>query len=211
MGLKDTEFAIRTDGTFSGFVTDHQDALSLRAHEYYAAPPVAYTFSKCQRKGSELILSGEEGYSNIILPLVKALHYLQVSEAPPPTARFFDVRFAQAVAVLDAPMVEYRNGEIESTSWVRILRHEAGAGQFGRGMIWAIDIVHRDFFAEYLSDHILPASADFRDRVLRHATEVAECKGYVPEMRGNHDNLEAVLQPASAMPIIPKKRAVSLE
>lgn len=185
VGQKSDTFRVHTGNFGNTWSLDLHKALSLRRHEFYTTPPVAYTFSKCQRKGSDIILSGEEAYNGLIMPLVKSLHYLKVAERPPTTASYFDIHYANALAILDAPMIAFDNDDAQMVPWVRILRHEAGSAELGkndRGKNIVIDVIHRDFVEIYTTNHLLPAAHDFARKVLDHDTEVAECVGYVEDM-----------------------------
>lgn len=209
VGLKSDRFSISTDESGNGWSTDIQSALGLDKHPFSTAAPIAYTMSKCQRKGgSDVILSGEEAYSGIILPLVKALHHLKVAESPPKTAHYFDIHYSVAVAVLDAPMLAFENGITSMSPWVRLLRHEAGDAKLGkndRGKTLAVDVVHRDFLESYIQDHLLPAARDFADKVLRHPTEVADCEGYVLAENARTMDYEPHLRPKPAL-LFPRRR-----
>jgi len=209
VGLKTDDFSVSTDTGDGSWTTDLQDALGLQSHSFSTTPPIAYTMSKCQRKGSEVILSGEETYSGIVLPLVNALHYLKVAEAPPSTAHYFDVHYAVALAVLDAPMLAFERGVATMSPWVRLLRHEAGQAKLGkndRGQTLAVDVVHRDFLDTYISDHLLPAGRDFADKVLRHPEEVADCRGHIrgPE-NARASDYEQHLGPKPTVPFLGRK------
>jgi hypothetical protein len=46
-----------------------------------------------------------------------------------------------------------------------------------------VDIVHKDFLPVYLQTHALPFAQRFSERVLRHTTELATGKGFVPGMK----------------------------
>lgn len=208
-GLKKDSFSVSTDRVGGGFTTDLQSVLSLQSHKFNTTAPIAYTMSKCQRKGADVILSGEEAYSGIVLPLVKALNYLKVAEAPPATAHYFDVHYAVALAVLDAPMLKFENGAATMAPWVRLLRHEAGDSKLGkndRGRTVAIDLVHREYLAVYLRDHLIPAGQDFADKVLRHPQEVADCEGHIKgDGRIPIDNYEQYLAVRSKVPFLGRK------
>ncbi len=209
VGLKQDKFSVSTDRIGGSFTTDLQSAISLQSHRFNNTAPIAYTMSKCQRKGSDVILSGEEAYSGIVLPLVKALHHLKVAEAPPTTAHYFDVHYAVALAVLDAPMLKFENGSATMAPWVRLLRHEAGDSRLGkndRGITVAVDLVHREFLDTYLRDHLIPAGQDFAAKVLRHPQEVADCEGHLNgDERFFTDNYEARLTAKSKIPFPGRK------
>jgi hypothetical protein len=173
---------------------------------YQVTPPFCHTLSKCVRKGSDVELSGSEAYNSLILPLVKALHHFKQTQAPPKTARYWywDAHITIGLGVLDAPMVavNVENGPPVFTAmpWVRVLRHEYQdkTAHSERDRIWMIDIVHKDYFASYLNDHLLPFAERFAQRVLRHPTELATGAAFVPGLGANAWNsIEQRMQPRS--------------
>lgn len=201
VGQKQDRFTIKTDDTLSTWSCDLQQALHLRSHPFFSAPPVAYTLSKCQRKsGSDLILSGDETYNGLVMPLVKSLHHLKIAEKPPSTAVYFDVHYAVALGVIDAPMVAFEDASLKLVPWVRVLRHEAGSAELGKidqGSNIPVDIVHRDFLETYIIKHLFPAAKDFSNKILKHDVEVAECEGFISGMEaGWYTDYEARLEPA---------------
>jgi len=123
--------------------------------------------------------------------LVKALEHFGRVETPPGTAVYFDLHFAIALAVVDAPMVGVRPGphghESELIPWVRIPRHrglEARSHEHSRN-IYAIDIVHFDFLDQYIERHLLPFADEFSTRALKHSAELADGAGFVSGMGTN--------------------------
>ncbi len=199
-GQKRDDFTIYTDDTASIWSCDLQKALSLRGHRFFSSPPVAYNFSKCQRKsGSELLLSGDETYHGLIMPLVKSLYHLKVAERPPTTAVYFDIHYAIALGIIDAPMVAYEGTMSKLIPWVRVLRHEAGNAELGkndRGSVIPVDIIHRDFLETYVSNHLLPAARDFAIKILAHSVEAADGEGFITGMDTKwYTDWEAHLQP----------------
>jgi hypothetical protein len=209
-GQKDSTFTVYTDDTLSTWSCDLQHALSLRKSAFFSTPPVAYTMAKCQRKGAEFVLSGEEVYNGLILPLTKSLYYIANAERPPKTAVYFDIHYVVALAVVDAPMIAFEDGHARLTPWVRVLRHEAGAADLGktdRGSNIPVDVIHRDFLRDYVEVHLLPAAQDFAVKTLAHAVEIAECQGFISGMEASwHNDYEAHLQPKSRLPF-PRRAA----
>lgn len=203
-GQRDSRFTIYTDDTLSTWSCDLQDALSLRLSPFFASPPVSYSMAKCQRKGAEIVLSGDEVYNSIILPLTKSLYHIEIAERPPKTAVYFDIHYVVAVAVLDAPIITFEDGHARLHPWVRVLRHEAGVADLGkndRGTNLSVDVVHRDFLREYIEVHLLPAAQDFGIKTLAHSVEIAECQGFISGMDSKwHDDYEAHLKPRPRIP-----------
>jgi hypothetical protein len=163
-------------------------ALGLHDHEFQKAPKVSKTFSKCVRKGKGIELSGKDAYSNLVLPLVKALDHLRSAEEPNKTFEYFDANLSLAVGVLDAPMVTVHwdpSGTVlESVPWVRVLRHEYASSndKFRRDRYWAVDIVHKDYLNTYLGKSLMPFAEAFGKGVERHHREVASGHAIAAEM-----------------------------
>ncbi|MEU7260789.1 hypothetical protein AB0B21_34030 [Streptomyces rimosus] len=170
--------------------------------------------SKCARKGPKLELSGTDAYNGIVMPLASAATHFITSSAPKDTYHWFDAYLLCGVAVLDAPMVEAKTTptgtELHFTPWCRLFRHEPedpGAFMEHTGQTMAIDVVHKDFFTEYLSGHLIPFARSFSERALRHHEVLATGKAFVPGMNANHNGLYDRLQPFdSEFPSNPKSR-----
>ena len=191
-GLHESSILITTDDSKSSWNFHIGIALGLHLHPFQDAPKVAKTFSKCVRKGSKLELSGTDAYSHLILPLVKAIDHLGIAEKPTDTAIYFDAHLSVALGVLDAPMLVARaetgGTVLELVPWVRVIRHEYANKKYkhNRDRHWVVDIVHKDYFKQYLESKLEPFAAEFAERVLRHPTEIATAKAFVPGME--HDS-----------------------
>jgi hypothetical protein len=160
------------------------------------------SFSKCVRKGAEIELSGTEAYIGLVLPLIKAVQHLFVSERPPKTAFSFDAHLVLPVAVLDSPMIaaSIKAGAtiLTPVPWMRVLRHEYAevTERFRSNTMWVIDVVHKDFFPTYLNQHVLPFVERFSQRVLKHPDELATGLGFVSGMgKDDSEEIEGRLEP----------------
>ena len=76
VGLASSRLTVRTDDTLDTWRMTPQVALGLHQDRFATYPDVAFTLSKCQRKGNDLILSGEETYNSIVLPIIKGVYPL---------------------------------------------------------------------------------------------------------------------------------------
>jgi hypothetical protein len=188
--------------------------LGLDDHPFMGAAPVCSTFSKCVRKGSNVQLSGSEAYNQLIMPLMSAMHYFKTSAKTLQGSYYFDAHLVLGVAVLDAPMIAVHvNEQPNKTSfapWVRILRHEPRVDTefFAHiGDLFAIDVVHKDFFQAYLNQHIAPFAEQFRVLAHKHHEELATGKGFISGMGAESwENLEARLRPITSLPSPPPMR-----
>jgi hypothetical protein len=204
-GLRKKTLEINTDDDLSRWSYHVSHALGLNNDVFHKAPRYCNSFGKCVRKGTELELSGSEAYSGLVLPLVKGIQHLIVTEQPVETAFYFDAHLTLAVGVLDAPMigvsVEGRATSLILLPWVRVLRHEylEDGDKRQKNNLWVIDIVHKDFFEPYLNNHVLPFSARYSERVLRHPKELATGEGFVQGMgKESWYDIEARLMPRPA-------------
>ena len=198
-GLKSDSIKIKTDDDRSTWTYPVLHCLGLRTHSFIANAPVgASTFSKCVRKGSEIVLSGSEVYNSVLLPLMSAVeHYVQAAE-PLRTAFWFDAALIIGVAVLDAPMVSVSVSPNDTltrlTPWVRVHRHEAHTDESGK--LYALDFVHKSYFNTYVRDHVTPFARAFEELALRHHHELASGRAFVPGMGANfYIDVEERLQP----------------
>ncbi len=163
------------------------------------AVPSSMTFSKCTRSGKEIVLSGTEGYHNLVLPLVTALKHFEESEFPGPKAKYFDVHLPFAIGIIDGPMIGVTvtedSHETQFIPWVRVYRHESyeNEDQMERKKLFAVDIVHKDYFDTYLNDHLLPFANRYAQLMLKHDNEIADGKGFVKNIRV-HDSRKLEMQ-----------------
>lgn len=190
-GLSQDTIVLRTNGDLSTFTLPIIDALSLRNHSFLRADVShSATFSKCVRQGKNIVLCGSDSFNSLMFPLVKAIQHFRREATPPTTARYFDCYIVLAVAVLDAPIIvswtEQEEQKQEMRSWVRVLKNVArdNADHTRRSDVYAVDVVHKDFFDSYINDHVLPFSQEFSKRVQRHGRELATSKGFIKNLNG---------------------------
>jgi hypothetical protein len=165
--------------------------------------PCSMTFSKCTRTGGKVELSGEDSFRNLVLPLMKALHHFEKSEAPAKTHQYHDCHLALAVAVIDAPMIATNVANDGTTSlvltpWIRVVRHEAKDNDdyFKRYESYAIDVVHKDFFESFVSDHALPFAERFSEVAIKHHVELATGQAFLEGEPTSSIKIETRLKPA---------------
>ena len=161
--------------------------LGLQEHEFYEGPEVSHTFSQCERKGSKLALSGDNVFNSLVLPLVKAMEYHQSSHDPR-GAMYYQAILTLGVAVLNAPMIGVQASDegssLEMLPWVRLLRNEAvdSPNWWEQHRFFYLDVVHADFFAEYVRKHVVPFGELFSRRVMKSTEIVADGKAFASGM-----------------------------
>jgi len=214
-GLRSDKIAITTDDDPSTWTLSVINVLDLERDPFQFTPPFCHTLSKCVRKGSDLELSGSDAYNGLVLPLVKALQHYAIAHTPVDTAWYYDCNFTVAVAILDAPMigvsVEQSEPILSMLPWVRVLRHEylEDAERFERDRHWVLDVVHKDFFSDYLDKHLIPFVERSAERVLRHTTELATGSAFVPRMGANGwGTFEVRMKPRSTVSRVARATAV---
>lgn len=122
------------------------------------AAPTATNFVRARRKGKRLELSGDQAWSQVTLPLLKAAEHLISTATPPSTWRKFDARLVIPIAVLDAPMVTVTMDGDESrmthSPWIRVERFESLAAStfYRRPLLSMFDVVHIEYLTTYLSE-----------------------------------------------------------
>lgn len=161
-GLQRDDVVIKTDDDRSSWTFPVMYALQLTEEDFFTTRGFSI-MSKCARKGTDLELSGMDAYNGIVIPLLSAAAHFTQASKPSEIAHWFDAYLVCAVAVVDAPMVTAVSGprgiELEMSPWCRLFRHEPdqpGAFMGHTGVVSAIDVVHKDFFREYLQNHLLP-------------------------------------------------------
>jgi hypothetical protein len=164
------------------------EALELKDHPFLTSSvKYASTFSKCERAGNNLKLSGSESYNQIVLPLLKAAAYFHEVEKPTETARYFDCHLSLCVGVLNAPMIGVQvtedSHELQMLPWVRVIRHQSEEIPSPRRWkkVTAIDVVHKDFFQSYMNEHVRPFLDEFSERVFERQRLLA--RGDITSMK----------------------------
>ncbi|TPQ31063.1 hypothetical protein C2U70_25070 [Bradyrhizobium guangdongense] len=203
-GLGKESVVVKTDDDRSTWSEGILRALSLEEDPFVSnAVDCCMSLSKCVRKGKgELELSGPDAFQSIVLPLVKSLRYFKRQEAPPATARYFDLHIPLAVAVIDAPMIAAKIDNNQSslilTPWVRVARYEAVEAEswLDRTEIFGIDVVHKSFFETYTQRHAIPFALKLAPLAVKHHVEIATGKGFIKGMGADsHSNIEGRLKP----------------
>lgn len=162
-----------------------QTFLGLDSQALVQAPPVASSLSSVLRpkgKGSEkLELSGEHTFRSIMFPITKALaHYRSLYQHRNEggwdnVEENVTARVVLPVVVVDAPLLLARvptaEDAPEPTPWIRVLRrHTARTNR----RWWTIpkptmvDLVHKGFFDDYLSQFVDPFCDLFQQRISKH-------------------------------------------
>jgi hypothetical protein len=205
-GLRSNLIVITSDDDPSTWSHRPLDLLEVHRHPFLVdGPRFCVTFSKCVRKGSDIVLSGSDPYQSIMFPILKAVCHFDSMQRPPATAHYFDCHLVIGLAILDAPMVAVEMTDSGSESrlvpWVRVVRHEPceGEHEYDRYHAFGVDVVHKDYLRNYIREHVLPFADEFSRLVLKHGSVLAECRGFVPGMRkSGWTGIEARLQEASA-------------
>ncbi|WP_171036945.1 hypothetical protein [Maribacter algarum] len=200
-GLFNKGVTLSTDDTGSTFSYSLKQLLDIDKHEFFSAAPTCVTFSKCVRKGKNIVLSGTDGYQNIVLPIISSLHDYKETEKPKETALYFDAHITFGIGVLDAPMIGItvnENGhDQELIPWVRVFRHESFENEDSseRKKLYAIDLIHKDFLDTFINQHLLPFAEDFSEKIKKHHIVIATGKGFAKGLDENSwENVEPRLE-----------------
>lgn len=188
-GLFRDTLTITTDDSPSTWELPVLRALGLHSHPFITKEPeYCFSFTKCERKGKGIVLSGSEPFHELVLPILKAMYHFQAAESPPKTAWYFDCNLTIGIGVLDAPMVGVRVSEqshdLKLLPWVRVVRHETGEDPdwTHQTRLFAVEIVHKDFLEEYLSQHVLPFAQEFCGLATKHQHVLASGEAFAPGM-----------------------------
>jgi hypothetical protein len=200
-GLKTDNIEITTDDSASSWHTRIVDALSLSNHRFFHEPECCNLFTKSVRKGSKIEFSGSESFHGIILPTLKAMRQLKIAETPTPTTVFFQFHMIIGIGIIDAPMITVeasgKSPTLKLTPWVRVIRHEIEGTPdfFHSNRLFAIEIIHKDFFPEYINNNLIPFAEKFFTLAKKHQKVLTSGKGFAKSMnKYNWENLEPRLQ-----------------
>jgi len=201
-GLRSNYITISTDDTPEQWSLPILSALTVDDHPFLNEPEHCVSFAKCEHKGRGLELSGEHVFKDILLPILRAMQHFRSEETPAETVHYLDCHLTLGIAVLDAPMVGVEvsdQGQVLTfMPWVRALRHETAEGlDHFVSRLYAVDIVHKDFFESYLDEHVFPFADDIARLVKKHQEIIATGKAFVSGFGRNPrtKDLEQRLQP----------------
>jgi hypothetical protein len=147
--------------------------LGLNAHRFTTTPPIASSLSGAVRKGKGLELTGDQPYRSLILPLTKALQHFasvhSVQASLPKSGGSWMVELVIAVGVIEAPLVLAKTpkeqAEISFVPWIRVLRRHPRMRRSSGPAVTLVDVVHKDFFDEYLTRYVTPFARTFQQRL----------------------------------------------
>jgi hypothetical protein len=204
-GLSSIKVVLTSDDDPSSWSHRPLEVLGLSRHPFLVdSVPFCMTFSKCVRKGSDLVLSGSDPYQSLVFPILKATGHFDKIQTPPSTAHYFDCEMVIGLGVLDAPMVGVRltdtGAKAELLPWVRVVRHQPcdGDHKYDKSQVFGIDIVHKDYLEMYRDQHLMPFAAEFSHLVLKHPDVLAEARGFAKGLGENSwTDIEPRLQPAT--------------
>lgn len=198
-GLKSPYMSMYTPVLNGAVSVNVNDALGLHEHKFITKiSNKSLNFTKAALKGGKdkVVLSGDDPYSSLILPLVSAMREFSRIKHPAPTIRYFDTHLVIGLAVVDAPMVGVRvtqdGHDSESVSWVRVFRHEPSedAHKYERDdMLYAIDVVHIDYLETYLENDLLPYAKIFGEKVIKKAKALASGKESIEDLPSNQNDV----------------------
>jgi hypothetical protein len=152
-----------------------------------SAAPTCSAFSRAERKGKDLDLSGTVPFNQVVLPLVSALkHFLDLQKTIDSQARV-PACLAHPICVIDAPMVlvggGLENPRLTMTPWVRLVRQEAiKEKNQGFWRHYVIDCVHRGYVTTFVQERLLPFAEQFAERAASIDALLAEGKAGVPDL-----------------------------
>lgn len=184
-GSRGINISVAGQGSSEPFVSQ---TLGLAGMKFVSSgPPMVSTFAKTELKGEKAILSGEDVYSGILMPLIGAMNQASDFVAGWHSGGKKYPALTLGVCVLDAPMLiadaRKRPHDLALTPWVRISRQEIIADRHPsqrKVRFYAFDIVHLDFVPKFLDDHLLPFASEYAERVKRMQDVIQLGSGTVP-------------------------------
>jgi len=154
--------------------------LGLNVHRFATEPPMVSSLSGAARKGKRVELSGDQPYRSLILPLTKALEHFasihSVQASLPDSGGSWVADLAIPIGVVDAPLVlaktRKERPEISLVPWIRVIRRHPRTRRTDESRVTLVDVVHKDFFGQYLSRYLAPYARAFQQRLTEHADSV---------------------------------------
>jgi hypothetical protein len=175
-------------------------------------PAFASSFAKAESAGSgkKLRLSGEDTYRALVEPILKATEHYAQGIGYERGGSALHCRVTVPIALLHAPMLlaetTTEQPKLRYAPWVRVLRHESPPSRPRRSWserLLALDVVHRDYFLTYLTEHLEPFTDELMGRLGQHRDLFLDARAYVPGLsRGDPipTELHKRLKPSSGPP-----------
>jgi hypothetical protein len=131
-------------------------------------PPHCSAFAMATAQGDKVQMSGDDPYKSLILPLTKAMdHAATLYQAGDHPTSLYPTMIL-CIGIIDAPVLVVDNPRDATpalTPWVRVPRQEARADRPWRSHIYyVVDVVHADYFDEFISGHLIPFFDEFASR-----------------------------------------------
>ena len=163
--------------------------LSLRDCAFVSGgSPMCSSFTKTERKGKKLNLSGSVPYHQVVMPLASATEPFAKLYNSIGSDSVVSACLAHPLCIVDGPMVLTKGGpkstHLELCPWVRIILQEASREQHGG--FWhhyVVDFVHRGYVSAFIDQHLLPFARQFADRAFSIEKLLANMKAEVPDLR----------------------------
>ncbi|MYC65064.1 MAG: hypothetical protein F4X12_01880 [Acidobacteriia bacterium] len=146
------------------------------------------SFTKSERKGERLNLSGSFPFNQVIMPLASATeHFTSLWKTIGSPGAVFAC-MVHPICIVDGPMVLVQGGpsssRLQLCPWVRIILQEATSERDdGFSHHYVVDFVHRAYVSEFISEHIVPFVQQFADRAVSAEEFIVQMKAEVPELR----------------------------
>lgn len=149
----------------------NQLILNLAGLPFIQEPPRCASFSQAILNGKKVLLSGEEPYNNIILPLIKSIRYkfqldsaMLDSDKPTPTLVLCLCVLDTSMLLVEAPS---KAADPILTPWIRVLRLEAKRDQKHESHTYfGIDFVHGDALEWFTNEKLMPFAQEFARRAI---------------------------------------------
>jgi hypothetical protein len=182
-GIPSNTVFIKVPATGGTFDVTPATALGLDLHQFVTqGPPQCISMSRALPKGDKVELTGKDSFRDLIQPIVKGLRYAQKVYAQRNGPSFPVVTLG--VAVIAGPLILVEDPTTANdpvlVPWVRLFRRESNRQEFSRtkSRVYGIDIVHADFLATFIADHVLPFAEVARQRMQSHQS-VLDGKGTI--------------------------------
>lgn len=153
---------------------------------FMETPTIVSAFSRVERKGKELELSGTVPYNSVVLPLASALgHYCEMWSHVSEQERYSPT-ITLCVCIVDAAMIVVggtpEQPQLKGEPWIRIVRQEAAKdGTWWKRRHYVVDVVNRRFLPRYVSDHLVPMAEEIAARMIQREDLVIAGKGAVDD------------------------------
>lgn len=150
-------------------------------------PAECNSFTRAERKGKKLDLSGSVPFNQVVLPLISSLEHFVRMYKNVGVESALPVCLSLPICVVDGPMVSVKGGpgdpQLSMSPWIRVVRQEATEERhFMSWRYYVVDFVHRAYLTTFVRQNLQHFAQQFMQRVSAGEKLLRDRKALVPNL-----------------------------